>query len=53
VYGKSPRDFIIHNDYIICTNELSNTVSVLCEKDNKVTLVNKINIDRPLCVTFL
>ncbi len=53
VYGNFPRDFIICDDYIICANELSNTVSVLHEKDNKASLINEISIDRPLCVSFL
>jgi len=53
VYGDFPRDFIFCDDYIICTNELSNTVTVLKETDDKICLVNEINTDRPLCVTFL
>ena len=49
-FGKSPRDFMVYNDYIICLNELSDSVTVLYEKDNRVSLVNEINIERPLCV---
>ena len=46
--GKSPRDFIIEGDFIICTNERGNTVTVL-SKEDMTLLHTEENIPSPLC----
>lgn len=49
--GKGPRDFNIIDDYIICTNENSNDVTVLKLENGKSVLIDeKIEIGSPLCV---
>ena len=49
--GNWPRDFEIVDDYIICTNEYSNSVTVLKLQDGKLVLCDEtIEIDSPLCV---
>ena len=50
--GNFPRDFIISGDFIICTNERGNSVSVLSKKDMSVLYVEE-GIPSPLCaLTF-
>ncbi len=49
--GKGPRDFTIIDDYIICTNENSNNVTVLKLENGKPVLIDeKLEIGSPLCV---
>ena len=49
--GHGPRDFDIINNYIICTNENSNDVTVLKLENGKPVLIDeKIEIGSPLCV---
>lgn len=49
--GRGPRDFNIIDDYIICTNENSNDVTILkLENGLPVLTTQKIKIDSPLCV---
>ena len=49
--GKGPRDFDIFDDYIICTNEQSDSVTVLKLVDAKPMLTDDIiKIKAPLCV---
>lgn len=49
--GDSPRDFNIFGEYIICTNERSNNVSVLRLKDGIfVELIDSIPLAAVLCV---
>lgn len=49
--GKGPRDFDIIDDYIVCTNENDNTVTVLkLENGMPVLTSEKIEIGSPLCV---
>ena len=49
--GDSPRDFNIFGEYVICTNERSNNVSVLRLKDGIfVELVDSIPLGVVLCV---
>ena len=49
--GKGPRDFNIIDDYIICTNENSNNVTILKIENGKPVLLDKnIEIGSPLCV---
>ncbi len=50
--GNFPRDFIIEGDYIICTNERGNTVTVLSKKDMSVLYIEE-NIPAPLCALVL
>ncbi len=45
--GFSPRDFDIIGDFFVCTNEKSDSVTVV--KDGK--LVSEINVKSPICVT--
>ena len=50
--GKGPRDFDIIDDYIICTNENSNNVTVLKLKNGKpLSIETSIEIDKPICIT--
>ena len=49
--GNGPRDFDIIDDYIICTNENSNNVTVLKVENGKPIITDeKIEIGSPLCV---
>lgn len=49
--GVGPRDFEIIDNHIICTNEQSDSVTVLNLVDGKPLLTNsKIEIKAPLCV---
>ena len=49
--GKGPRDLNIIDNYIICTNENSNSVTVLkLEKDKPVLTNEQLEIGSPLCV---
>jgi len=49
--GVWPRDFEIVEDYIICTNEKSNSVTVLKSENGKLKLTDeKIEMECPLCV---
>ncbi len=47
--GKFPRDFDIIGNYIICTNEKSNSITVL-DKNNFNVLYTENNIKSPICV---
>lgn len=49
--GSGPRDFDVIGDYIICTNENSNNVTVLKIENGKPVLSDEnIEIGSPLCV---
>ena len=49
--GRGPRDFNIIDDYIICTNENSNDVTVLKLENGKPILIDdKVEVGSPLCV---
>ncbi len=49
--GAGPRDFDIFDDYIICTNENSDSVTVLKTENGRPVLTDeKIEIGNPLCV---
>ncbi len=52
--GESfPRDFDIVGDYIICTNEKGNSVTVLKLQDGKPILTDKkLSIGAPLCIVM-
>lgn len=51
--GRGPRDFNIIDDYIICTNENSNDVTVLKLENGKPVLTDlKLEIGSPLCVVL-
>lgn len=50
--GKSPRDFCIINDHIICANETTNNVTFLKLENGKPVLSDiSIGLESPLCVT--
>lgn len=48
--GKSPRDFDIIEDLIVCTNELTDNVTVI-DKDGNLVFDLK-NIIHPLCISY-
>lgn len=48
--GRGPRDFDIFGDVMICTNENSNSVTVLDLPSGE--LLSSIDLPRPICVTF-
>lgn len=49
--GSGPRDFDIIDDYIICTNENSNSVTLLkLDNGNPVLTDEKLEMRVPLCV---
>lgn len=50
-FGDFPRDFDIIGDYIISTNERSNSVTVL-DKSNMELVEVKTEIPAPICVVF-
>ncbi len=47
--GASPRDFNFVNNYMICTNEESNNIT-LFDCKNKFTYVGSYDLEKPLCV---
>ena len=49
--GTGPRDFDIVGDKIVCTNETSDSVTVLDKQTGK--LLSALCLPRPLCVTVL
>lgn len=49
VYGSSPRDFVVLDDFLISANELSDTVTVIDIKTKK--LLQRVEIDSPLCIS--
>ncbi|MBQ8649140.1 MAG: lactonase family protein [Clostridia bacterium] len=52
--GKSPRDFGIIDDYIFCTNEQTNNVTVFkLENGKPVSTDISVSVDSPLCVCSL
>ena len=51
VEGSSPRDFYIHENLLLCTNEKSDNVSVFDCKDGVISSRNlQLSIPQPLCV---
>lgn len=48
--GDSPRDFNIFNDYLICANEKSNSVTVLSLKNQLEKQKTKLLLSAVLCV---
>jgi 6-phosphogluconolactonase len=49
--GKNPRDFLIVDDLMFCTNEFTDDVTVLKLKDGKPELTDvKLSMTNPLCV---
>jgi 6-phosphogluconolactonase len=49
--GKNPRDFLIVDDLLLCTNEFTDDVTVLKLVDGKPILTEtKLNMPNPLCV---
>lgn len=49
--GKTPRDFIFHDNRIICANQDSNNVAVFEENsEGKYKFIQQIDIDEPICV---
>ena len=49
--GKTPRDFIFHENRIICANQDSNNVTIFEEDSNgKYKFIQQIDMDEPICV---
>ena len=49
--GNSPRDFNIFNNFLVCTNELSNSVTVFSLENGLIKeFLYSYNINSPLCV---
>ena len=49
--GKNPRDFLIVDELVFCTNEFTNDVTVLKLVEGKPILTDKtLNMPNPLCV---
>lgn len=49
--GKSPRDFMFVDRFMICTNQGSNTVTILKEEDDgNFILKSELVVGAPLCV---
>lgn len=46
--GNSPRDINLVGEYVICTNEKTNNVTVIDTKD--YSIVDSISLPNPLCV---
>ena len=52
--GNSPRDFLFVDDYVFCTNEKSNTVTVLKAEGSALSLTDQVlEMPGPLCVVML
>ena len=51
--GNGPRDFELCGDYLICTNEKSNSVTVYEVLDGKLTRKSdEVSLHSPLCVLY-
>lgn len=48
--GKWPRDFDLFGDFLVCTNEKSDSVTVLQRCGNAWELCSSLALPRPLCV---
>ena len=54
VGGSSPRDFNFCDNYLICTNEKTNNITVFSvQKDKLISTDEVTNIANPLCVTVI
>lgn len=54
VGGSSPRDFNFCDDYLICTNEKTNNITVFSANNGKLISTDEVtNIANPLCVTVI
>ena len=52
--GKNPRDFLIVDDLMFCTNEFTNDVTVLKLVDGKPILTEtRLSMPNPLCVVAI
>jgi 6-phosphogluconolactonase len=52
--GGSPRDFLIVDSWIFCTNETTDDVTVLALENGKPTLTDKrLSMPHPLCVVVI
>lgn len=47
--GKTPRDFVFLGKYLLCTNQDSNTVSLL-DADNGCAHLCDLDVEMPICV---
>lgn len=51
VRGETPRDFVFHENRILCANQDGNNVAVFKENANgKFEFIQQIDIDEPICV---
>ncbi len=48
--GNWPRDFDIFGEFLVCTNEKSDSVTVLRKNGGEWTVCSSLSLPRPLCV---
>ena len=48
--GKWPRDFDVFGAFLVCTNEKSDSVTVLCKREGQWTVCSTLSLSHPLCV---
>lgn len=48
--GRWPRDFALFGEFFVCTNEKSDSVTVLRQEDDRFVLCDTLSLPRPLCV---
>ncbi len=51
-YGIGPRDFDVIDGLFFCTNEQSNDITVLKRVGEELKLIDRLEMDAPLCVTY-
>ena len=49
VFGKEPRDFDVFGDFLVCTNQRSDSVTVIDKRTGE--LLSRLWVKEPLCVT--
>ncbi len=54
-YGKTPRDLLVLDDYLLCANQNSNSISIfdINEKTGELCYNNVFNIAHPACIINL
>lgn len=54
-YGKTPRDILVLDNYLLCANQNSNSITIFDANENTGELCykNTFNIDHPACIIQL
>lgn len=54
-YGKTPRDLLVLDNYLLCANQNSNSITIFYTNENTGELCykNTFNIDHPACIIQL